>query len=49
MDKQLRVTPVWRDEIDIDRLAAALLRLLEQMADEEENPAPDSTSSGPAA
>jgi hypothetical protein len=43
------VTPVWRDEIDIDRLVAALLRLLEQMADEEEGGAPNSTSSEPAA
>jgi len=49
MDKQLRVTPVWRDEIDIDRLVAALLRLLEQMADEEENAGEDSSSSEPAA
>jgi len=49
MDKQLRVTPVWRDEIDIDRLVAALLRLLEQMATEEENAAPDSSSAEPAA
>ena len=48
MDKQLRVTPVWRDEIDIDRLVAALLRLLAQMADEEVA-GPDSTSSEPAA
>jgi hypothetical protein len=49
MDKQIRVTPVWRNEVDIDRLVAALLRLLEQMADEEANLATDSISAEPAA
>jgi hypothetical protein len=34
MDKAIRVTPEWRAEVDIDRLVAALLRILEDEARE---------------
>jgi hypothetical protein len=48
MDKAIRVTPEWRDEVDIDRLVAALLRILEEEASGElAVPQPSSTSDEP--
>jgi len=42
-DHQLRVTPVRRDPIDLDALVAALLRLVDHLAEA------DSTTEVPAA